>query len=297
MKKTTPITFFAMLLTMTMAFGQEYTFKVLLNKGKNEIKSGNTWQPIRVGAELRPDDVVRIAENSYLGLIHATGKPLDVKESGQYTVANLSAKVGKGSSVLNKYAEFILSTSGQKNKLAATGAVHRGPDKIDVHLPQNSAYIFGDTIAITWEKDESIPGPYLVILTNLWGDELMKIETEANSILVNLREKTLANTNDIQVEVYSTKVNKKSDQVVLRKFSKGDSDRVGAEYRELVSEIGDNSVLSKLYKAAFFEEKKLLVDAATAFRQAIEMGPDLPSLWEDYESFLMRNGLKPLPKK
>lgn len=297
MKKPTLFTFSAMLLVATMTFGQEYTFKVLLNKGKNEIKSGNSWQPIRVGAELRPDDVVKVAENAYLGLVHTTGKPLGVKESGQYSVANLSAKMGKGSSVLNKYAEFILSTSGQKNKLAATGAVHRGPDKIDVHLPQNSAYIFGDTIAISWEKDESIPGPYLVILTNLWGDELMKIETEANSILVNLREKALANTNDIQVEVHSTKVNKKSDQVVLRKFSKGDSDRVGAEYKELVSEVGDNGVLSKLYKAAFFEEKKLLVDAATALRQAIEMGPDLPSLWEDYESFLLRNGLKPLPKK
>ena len=297
MKKTTVLAFSVMLLIATMTFGQEYTFKVLLNKGKNEIKSGNTWQPIRVGAELRPDDVVKIAENAYLGLVHATGKPLDVKESGQYTVANLSARVGKGSSVLNKYAEFILSTTGQKNKLSATAAVHRGPDKIDVHLPQNSAYIFGDTIAISWEEDESIPGPYLVILTNLWGDELMKVETEANSVLINLRDKVLANTNDVQVEVFSTKVNKKSDQVVLRKFAKGDSDRVGAEYKQLVSEIGDNSILSKLYKAAFFEEKKLLVDAATALRQAIELGPDLPSLWEDYESFLLRNGLKPLPKK
>src|SRR5688572_7184931 len=79
--------------------GQEYAFKVLVNKGKNEIKSGNDWQLIKTGTSLKSADELKISENSYIGLIHTSGKPLELKEAGNYKVVDLAAKVNGGSSV------------------------------------------------------------------------------------------------------------------------------------------------------------------------------------------------------
>ena len=90
----------------TVIFGsataQDYAFKVLINKGQNQIKSGNNWLPIKVGASLQSADELKISPNGYLGLVHATGKPLEVKNPGQHKVADLAAEVSGGSSVLNK---------------------------------------------------------------------------------------------------------------------------------------------------------------------------------------------------
>ena len=41
-------------LIVASASAQEYTFKVLVNKGQNEIKTGNNWLPIKVGTDVAP---------------------------------------------------------------------------------------------------------------------------------------------------------------------------------------------------------------------------------------------------
>jgi hypothetical protein len=278
---------------------QEYAFKVLVNKGKNEVKSGANWEPVKVGASLKSPDELKVTENAYVGLIHISGKPLELKNAGKYKVVDLSAKVGSGSSVLNKYTDFILSANTQKkNNLAATGAVHRGPlGKIAVYLPPTSSYVYGDTITIEWEKDKAMGPPYEVIFTSLFGDELHKIETSENSISVNLRDAKFSSENDITVQVFSKKDKKESDPFTLRKFSKADKDRMNAAFKEVGGQTSAKTALNSLVQAAFFEQNKLLADAVTAYKKAIKLEPDVPSYQEAYDSFLLRNNLKILPKK
>ena len=135
--KSRRLAFFGvLLLTFGYAHAQDYAFKVLVNKGRNELKSGNNWQQLKVGLSLKSADELKISENSYLGLVHVSGKALELKESGNYKVVDLAAKVNGGSNVLNKYTDFILSSAtAPKNRLAATGAVDRGEDNIQVYLP------------------------------------------------------------------------------------------------------------------------------------------------------------------
>src|SRR6185503_19175493 len=64
------------------AQAQDYAFKVLANKGANEYKSGDSWQSIKTGASLKAGDELKVSENSYIGLVHATGKPLELKQAG-----------------------------------------------------------------------------------------------------------------------------------------------------------------------------------------------------------------------
>ena len=156
-----------LLLTTTLSYGQDYTFKVLVNKGKNEMKSGNDWQLIKTGTSLKSADELKVSENSYIGLIHSSGKPLELKEAGNYKVVDLAAKVNGGSSVLNKYTDFILSANSQKkNTLTATGAVHRGLDKIKINLPKPEfSVVFNNVVIVNWETDKA-PAPYNITFSN-----------------------------------------------------------------------------------------------------------------------------------
>jgi hypothetical protein len=292
--KTKALSVLIALLVSSLAFGQDYTFKVLVNKGKNEVKSGSTnWVPLKVGTSLKSVDELKVSENSYVGLIHVTGKPLELKDAKTYKVIDLSARVGTGTSVLNKYTDFILSNNQKKTNLNATGAVHRGPDKIAVYLPVNSSYIYSDTVSIEWEKDKGKNPPYEVTFTNLFGDELLKVETSENNVTVNLAGENFARENDITVKVFSKKDRKESDAYTLRKFSKADKEKVKATYNETEAFTRAKTPLNRYYRAAFFEQNKLLADAATAFQQAVKMEPLYK---EDYENFLVRTGLKILPK-
>ena len=115
----------AFVLINAFVFGQEYSFKVLATKGANEVKSGDTWQPLKTGASLKASDELKIAENAYLGLISAEGAPVEIRQAQSIKVADI--KVKKGQTAMAKYTDFILSSNaeGKKNKLGATGAVVR----------------------------------------------------------------------------------------------------------------------------------------------------------------------------
>lgn len=295
MKTKTFATTLVLVLYTSLTFSQDYAFKVLVNKGKNEIKSGANWEPVKVGASLKSPDELKVSENSYVGLIHVSGKPLEVKSAGKYKVVDLSAKVGTGASVLNKYTDFILSANTpKKNNLAATGAVHRGLNKIKVYLPPSSSYVYSDTVSIEWEKEKTISAPYIVTFTNIFADELHRIETSENSVTVNLKDKMFAAENDIIVQVSSKKDKKDSDQHTLRKFSKGDRDKIAVSFNEVATQTAAKTAFNKYLRAGYFEQNKLLIDASTAFQDAVKLEP---AYKEDYENFLLRNGLKVPPKK
>jgi hypothetical protein len=253
---------------------------------------------VKVGASLKSLDELKVSENSYVGLIHATGKPLEVKSAGKYKVADLSAKVGGGASVLNKYTDFILSSATtKKNQLSATGAVTRGLDRVRIFLPPSSSNVYGDTVRVEWEKDKTISAPYIVTVSTLFGEELLTVETSANSIPIYLNDKTFAKENDIMIKVSSKKDKKDSQEHTLRKFPKAEKEKITAVYKDVAAQTASKTALNSLVKAAFFEQHKLLADASTAYQQAIQLEPGVPMYQEAYDAFLLRNALKPAPKK
>jgi hypothetical protein len=277
----------------------EYAFKVLVNKGKNEVKAGESWHNVKVGTSLKSTDELKVTENSYVGLVHVSGKPLELKKAGKYKVADLAGKIGGGTSVLNKYTDFILSTNTtKKNNLAATGAVHRGAD-FPLYLPvkDQNPRVYNDEIIISWDA-EKVAGPYVVYLRSLFEDELQKVETKDNKIKVNLADNTLAAEENIVVMVVTkANANKKSDQYTLKRVSKVEKEKIGNSLNEISGQISEPTALNKLVLAGFFEQNGLLIDATTAHLQAIELAPDVPAFKDSFNEFLVRNGLKAAPQK
>jgi hypothetical protein len=282
----------------SVAFSQDYAFKVLANKGTNEIKSGDAWQPLRTGTSLKSTDEIKLGDNSYIGLVHSSGKPKELKTAGNYKVSELASQIGSGSSVLNKYTDFILSSNSaeaKKNRLSATGAVHRDVESaaIKLMLPENQhSGIFNNMAVINWDNAK-VAGPYVVILRNMFDDELARLETPENSIEIDLSDPKYAAENAILVEV-SSKADPKqtSKQHLIKKLTPADQEKVKVSLGEIMGEVSEQTALNKFILAGFYESNNLFIDAISAYEEAIKLDPETPSYKEAYEEFLLRHGLK-----
>jgi hypothetical protein len=284
---------FVIVLTGFSTYSQDYAFRVLVNKGKNEVKTGHTWQPIKAGASLQKNDEVKLDNNSYLGLVHVNGKPLELKQAGVYKVVDLAAKMSSNTSVVNKYTDFILSSNVEKkNRLTATGAVHRGGKGIPVYLPQpEMSVVFNNKVTFSWKKGNA---PYIVLLKSMFGDELVKVETNDTTYTVDLSDAKFVNEDNIMIDIYpKAEPNLKQEPpvYVLKKLSKADKDRIKISLKEVSGLETEQNALSKLIMAGFYEQNKLIIDAASAYLEAIKLAPDVAQYQEDYRTFLLRNGI------
>ncbi|WP_276367090.1 hypothetical protein [Chryseolinea sp. H1M3-3] len=294
--KTSLLTFLMAFLT-SIASAQEYAFKVLANKGANEVKSGNDWVPIKTGASLKNDDEVKLSANSYMGLVHATGKPLELKQPGNYKVSDLATQIKTGTSVLTKYTDFILSSNSaeaKKNRLSATGAVDRGDNAaIQLMLPQNQhSGIYNNVAIISW-LGSKVPGPYVVTIRNMFDDELAQMETPETSYQIDLADPKFSKENALLIEVKSKSDPKQvSKQHLIKRLAPAEKENVKKSLNEIIGEVGEQTALNKFILAGFYEENNLFIDAISAYEEAIKLAPDVTTYKEAYDDFLIRHGIK-----
>lgn len=273
------------------SFAQGYDFKVLVSKGKTEVKTGDAWASIKVGASLSASDEIKIAENSYLGLMHVSGKPVEIKEAGPHKLADVASKISKGSSVMSKYTEFILSSEEEKkNKLAATGAVHRGALKSPVilYMPRTS-YHLGNEVYLSWHSPGNSTEAEVVVM-NLAEDELAKYKTEGTSYRLNLNDTKLIKEQNLLIKIV-TADGYQSANTSVKRLQGSRKAEVEREWNEFMSSVSDGTALEKYLQAGFFESHLLLTDALNAYQQALEMAPDVELYKEEYARFLQRLGL------
>lgn len=299
--KNIKLVFLSTLFAITsLVHAQDKAFKVLAVKGANEVKSADAWQPLKTGATLLSTDEVKLGANGYIALVHLkTGKPLEVKEAGPHKVTALESRVGTASSVMQKYTTFILSSNegdGSKNRLTATGAVHRGsPDgaPIRVHLPdKDHSGMFNKIAVINWTAGD-VAGPYVVTVRNMFEDVLAELQTSDTGLALDMSEQKYSKETAILIEV-SSKSNPKlvSGQHLIKKLSPAELEKISVAVQDLKKEITEESAISQLYYAGLYEQHGLLIDAIYAYEQALKLEPEVDSFREAYSEFLDRNGLK-----
>lgn len=271
-----------------------YAFKVLVSKGKTEVKSTHSWEAIKIGTSLKASDEIRVAENSYLALIYSNGKPLEVRDAKTYKVSELVSKVPTGSTALNKYTDFILSKQEVKrDRLAATGAVTRTvvKDLILVYLPgEEQSSVYGDKVFLQWSS-EGIQTPYEVIFTNLSGDELNKFEVQKPELTVSIGEGNFKSENEFMVKVISkTTRGQGSKEYFFKKVRPAEREKLDALFKEVKENADKGTALGQYMMAAFYEENFLLIDALTAYREASLLAPDVDLYKTAYSDFMKRMG-------
>lgn len=286
--------FFLAILAFGTVSAQEYTFRVLINKGQNTVRAGNDWLPVKVGASLNASDELKISQNGYLGLVHRSGKPLEVKEVGQHKIVDLAARMTEGASVLNKYTDFILSARDEKRtNLTVTGAVHRGTGVIKVYLPKpQQAIVFNEKVILSWRRNPEST-QYVVQFNSMFGDELKRFELRDTTLLVDLSSDPFVNEDNIVVKVTSKNDSKvASDDFILKKLSAADRQRIASSMQPLEQLALEKNALNLLYMASFYEDNALLIDASSAYQEAMALAPQVPAYREAFQQFVSRNTLE-----
>jgi hypothetical protein len=296
MKTTTVLLASCLFVSVAVSAQEDYAFRVLANKGTNEVKTGEAWQPLKTGAQLRLGDELKISENASVGLVSKTGRPLEVREAKVHKVADLMTKVGSQSSVLNKYTSFILSSNSaeaKKNRLSATGAVHRGIDDIKVQLPESGhSDVLNNAVVIRWFSPKAA-GPFIVSFKNRFDEELLNLETPENFVQADLSDAKLSKESVILVEIRSKADSKaKSEQYSIKRLPVARQEAVKSELNQVTSELNEPTAFNKFILASFYEDNKLIIDAITCYEDAVKMDPENPTYKEAYDEFLLRNRIK-----
>ena len=294
-----------LVMTASVAQAQDYDFRVLVNKGQNEVKtSASDWQTLKTGARLTSGQEIKVVTDGYVGLVHSSGKTQELKSAGTYDISTLSNGVVAGSkNIATKYADFVLSKMSPEEKeenrrkyAGVTGAATRGEDdEINLYMP-TSVSVFNNSAIIRWDAI-SDNATYQVKLKNLFEEVIMVAETNETSYSIDFTNEKIAGAaveNLIIVNI-SMKNNEeiKSKDAAIERVTKEDEPEFAGELSDLQASLGESvSSINGLIMAEFYEENDLVLDALTSYEQSIQLSPDVPYFQEAYTEFLFRTGLK-----
>lgn len=301
------------------AFGlanAQYTFRVLANKGQNKVKKEGASAPValKTGATLNSGDQLIASQGAYIGLMHKTGKTLEVRTPGTKRVSDLEKLVNtKTTSVTNRYAQFLANKMedkekpGYRSRLNATGAVSRelkGTEVIQVLLPSPSdtdkRNFINDEVTVSWDSPEGMEeNVFIVTVKNHFDEEVWKKEVNGNSITIDVTTINLDIDPEYDDEAYLISVAAKEKPEVtsglpltIVKMKDSQATEIRDELKGIQAELDDESPLNQVIYASYYEEKGLVVDALTAIEKAIEMNPEIEDFKVLKKDIVERNGIK-----
>jgi hypothetical protein len=296
-----------LLVAASVANAQGYTFRVLANKGENMVKKAGTAGAVQLktGATLNSEDLIISTDDSYIGLMHKTGKTTEIRGAGTKRVSDIEKQVQiTSTSVSDRYATFVMNkmneseNSDVRSKMAATGAVKRdikNANAINVMAPEAAAEVLGDVTIIRWNKADSmvVGDSYRVEVKNIFDEVIYELTTTKTSVELDFTIDEMKNESGLYlIKVYKSNDEEiTSSEVAIKKIKSSDKREVQANLAALKAEVSDDSPLNKLILASFFEENELILDALTKYEEAIRMAPDVEDFQQLYTAFLLKNGL------
>ncbi|MEL6560746.1 MAG: hypothetical protein AAFQ94_21310 [Bacteroidota bacterium] len=294
------------------AFGQgDYIFRVLANKGNNSVKkSDGKTVGLKTGSTLKAGDQLIASSNSYIGLMHKTGKTLEVRQAGVLKVNDLVKKVAaKKTSVTGRYAQYVMNkinddgvSDNYRRNNNVTGAVTRGAEfAIGFVLPveDNKIKVYTPNFVLRWvpapEEGQEISfdgKAFNITIKNIFDEVIYKQETNKTSVILNLDEIKnesslfLIQVTSIEEEAANTL---KSIEYAIERVSLDDNPEFKAEMDAVLAEVETETSVGKLVLASFYEEKGLLLEAMTQYEEIISSNPEVDAFQELYKEFLAKN--------
>ena len=295
------------LLVAQNATSQDYIFRVLANKGTNQVKVVGATQPtaLKTGSKLNSGDQIIAVAGSYIGLVHSTGKTMEIRTPGTHNISDLEGKVSKGTaSVANRYMNFVMNkmNEGDGNVNAnyrrnsnATGAVERATRSAAIRVllkdSKNPNKVYGEVATIRWDANEEITN-YVVTIKNVFDEVLYTAETSETKISVDFSQEKLANERFVIVGVKDKdNENLRSMDYGIQRMSPVEVKGIEKQLSELSAEVTEETSLNKIVYASFFEENNLHLDALTKYEEAVSLSPDVKDFQIIYDEYVLASVL------
>lgn len=283
-----------------LAFSQTI-FKVLASKG--QVMLGN--EKLKVGMQLSTNQNIEIGGDAYLCLATLSDNKiieLTAKDKGKHNTKDILAKVPANQNWQKSYVDFVVNELTKqdnggvnaKNRfqhMNKTGAVKRGGvaksfiEDIRKDIGNKVPQVYGDKILLIWylgdkpnevELAKSVRKYKIEIMSS--SDETIFFEQivegkESSELLIDLAKVKNNGENDLVYRI--TALDEKGKQV----------DRTGIDtfpiklmnesekkaYAKDLAKFSNQSVLSLLEKAQYFENKGLYIDAMVTYKEVEEL--------------------------
>ncbi len=271
---------------------QDYTFKVLLNKGSNTIKTNDgKEQLLKAGVQITNGEIVT-SSDGFLGLLHKSGKIIQLRGEGKYTIQQLQQQVieAKRNSRFDQYIPARMSENERNRVNKGTRAV-ASEESVELMLPEISD-LYGDVAMVRWNysNPESTP-TFKISVSNIFGEEVFSQETSDPYAKINFSEIE----NDVDLYALNVEVldnGTKSGDYKIKKISSSERPQLIEDIEALSSEIDLNSPLELLIMTTFYEKNDLVLDAMMWYEQARVKFSDYEEIEEYYKDFRIRYGLE-----
>lgn len=309
-------TLFAFVFAVLISYGvsaQDYTFKVTSVKGDAKVDG----TALRVGSKIQ-SGTITVGAGSLLNIVHKSGKPLNVSKSGSYKTDVLDkACSAKPGSLSEKYAAYVLKelTAGDDSGIGAknqskTGSVERTVTFASMKFmkpatkdAKKKTIVYRDKFTMQWypnekasEKnmieDESKIVGYKFIVMSLMGEQLAVIETTEPSVTIDMTDEKFAKQQALKHQVIALGSDGEewsSDPYVIQPLANDQAVEVSQDLKALAA---DNSALSKLIVAKYFEERGLVANALYAYEEAVKLSDSNDMYKGMYQAFLDRNYIR-----
>ncbi len=288
------------------SFSQSFEFRILANRGENTVKAkGSTeWQPIRTGSTMFAGSEIKLSEGGYIGMMHKSGKTMEIKTPKVHDIDALSKSVmTQGSSVASQYGEFLMAkmsdsedgdvSASKLNNLNVTGAVSRaaGEDEdIQMFLPKTSRVLSFNDAIIKWKSIEDVSG-YKLEIQNLYSETVASKEIEVNTFDLSKLQLNIAEEGGIFLKVTGISEEGLSSQpYAIELLSGPEQEKIEQNLAKLKGEIqNEEHSLQKLILAMFYEESKLYLHAFSCYNEILSEYPDEDFYKSVYVDFVERN--------
>ncbi len=295
-----------LVLASQSSFAQGFVFKVLANKGENQVKpKDSAWEPLKTGGTLNSGDELKVSQNSYLGLVHSSGKTLELSTAGDFDVNELASSLSSGgSSVASKYADFVLnSMKGSAevgNNQQATGSVSRelnfdsfGDENAPSVFSPSSVEAYNANTIVRWSKPKNVEDPtYVVQIRNMFDEVVFSSETKETGMKIELSEEFFTSQRLVILNVLLKDNDEaQSGDIGIRLLGGEEAQGIKNELSSISAELNSESALNQLLLASFYEKHSLILDAIACYEKAIRLAPEVEDFKSMYIEFLIRNNL------
>ena len=295
----------SMLVSMTAleSSAQDYLFRVLANKGTNQVKkAGAAAAQLKTGSKLYSGDQIIATAGAYIGLVYKTGKTIEIRTAGTHNVDDLVGKVSKGTAgVTGRYMNFVMNKMNEdgqsrnyRRNLNATGAVERATGVALALLLKDSKSpnkVYGDKATIRWEGGTADDN-YKVVVKNAFSEVLYETEISGEKIDLDLTMDELKNEKFLIVGVASASDETvKSNEYGIQRLSPAESKELDTTLNDLKAELAEGSSMNDLIIASFYQENELYLDALTSYENAVAANPEIEDFQTLYDQFKDENGL------
>ncbi len=302
------------LFTHSNVFAQASSVRVMTARNSTFSSDGNEWKSLRCGVQLQDKDKIKVEAGGMAILVHSSGKTIEVKSAGSFSVSDLSAKAQSGKGVAGKFAGYVMDelTKGDKKDArfqqnmmftGATSKMSNSSKKLCLDSP-NFTNFLGRKVTLAWRFCDNTPKFETADKSQTADANNTVIVTITDSLDAPVREETIDGTiysfdaNTLEKgKLYKWSVHLKSKPRVqisdntFRIVKDSEAKQIEAEAKTIVKELGEDSAWSDIVTASMYEQNKLYGLALVKYKAALKRDPSVPEYQKLYAKCLERAGM------